>query len=150
MSDESDYLVIEVEGKPAHVTVAAILVNQNGEILLLNRTNPPYGWAGPAGHMDQYDRSPEDALEREVLEETGIDISNMVKFKIGEEYLPWNTCSSGMKGHYWHLYLVQVIGNPVVKTNGESKEIKWVKKEEIKSLPIEEGFKYWFQKLGWL
>jgi len=148
----SEYLEIEQNGSKAHVSVGAIIVNSNDEVLMLDRKNKPLGWAGPAGHMDMFDKSPEDALKRELLEEIGIDITPLIKFKIGEEFLPWNVCGSGVKGHYWHLYLIQMDDKYLdkIRLNAESKALRWVKRSELKKLKLEEAFEYWFKKLGWV
>ncbi len=51
-------------------TVDVILQCQGG-IVLIERANPPFGWALPGGYVDEGERV-EDAAKREVLEETGL------------------------------------------------------------------------------
>lgn len=43
-------------------------------IVLIERKNPPYGWALPGGFID-YGESAETAAIREAKEETGVDVS---------------------------------------------------------------------------
>lgn len=52
---------------------AAILLEQDGRVLLVRRTNEPYRgfWTLPAGFVDA-DEDPRQAAERECLEETGL------------------------------------------------------------------------------
>ena len=145
----SEYLEIDMDGKKAHVSVGAIIINSKGDILMMDRKNKPLGWACPAGHIDTSDKSPEEALIREVKEETGIDITNNIKFKLIDEFLPWNVCSSGMKGHYWYLYLVYVKEDRF-KPNDEAKEMRWIPRVKLKDLKLEEAFEYWFKKLKWI
>lgn len=55
------------------LTVDMIVYNSNNEILLIERKNPPYGWAIPGGFVD-YGETVENAAKRELEEETGITV----------------------------------------------------------------------------
>jgi 8-oxo-dGTP diphosphatase len=59
-------------------TVDIILESPRG-ILLINRKNPPFGWALPGGFVD-YGESAEEAIIRETKEETGLDIADLKQF----------------------------------------------------------------------
>ncbi len=54
---------------------AAILLEENGRVLLVRRVNEPYRgmWTLPAGFVDA-DEDPARAAERECLEETGLTV----------------------------------------------------------------------------
>lgn len=60
------------------LTVDAIIETASG-ILLIERKNPPYGWALPGGFVD-YGESVEDAVIREAKEETSLDIEIIEQF----------------------------------------------------------------------
>lgn len=60
------------------LTVDAI-IEINGGIVLINRKNPPPGWAIPGGFVD-YGETLEEAVVREAKEETGLDISLVRQF----------------------------------------------------------------------
>lgn len=60
---------------------ADVIVTIDGGIVLVNRKNPPYGWAIPGGFID-YGESAEDAARREIREETGLEIDNIRLFGV--------------------------------------------------------------------
>lgn len=60
-------------------TVDIIIELENGGIVLIERVNPPYGWALPGGYVD-YGESLESAAVREAREETSLDIELMGQF----------------------------------------------------------------------
>lgn len=61
-------------------TVDAI-VTYGGGIVLVKRKNPPYGWALPGGFVE-YGETVEQAVTRELREETGLDIRDMRLFSV--------------------------------------------------------------------
>ncbi len=56
------------------VPTVDIIIEIEGGIVLINRKNPPYGWALPGGFVD-YGESLEDAAIREAMEETMLSVS---------------------------------------------------------------------------
>ncbi len=60
------------------ITVDAI-IEIDGGIILINRKNPPYGWAIPGGFVD-YGETLEAAAIREAKEETCLDVSLVRQF----------------------------------------------------------------------
>jgi 8-oxo-dGTP diphosphatase len=56
-----------------------IIIELAGGIVLIERKNPPYGWALPGGFVD-YGESYEDAAVREAKEETGLDVTLIRQF----------------------------------------------------------------------
>jgi len=67
-------------GMGPYVTVDAIIEFPEG-IVLIERSNPPYGWALPGGFVD-YGESLEAAVLREVEEETGLELADLRQFKV--------------------------------------------------------------------
>lgn len=56
------------------LTVDIIIELADGGIILIERKNPPYGWALPGGFVD-YGESIESAAVREAKEETSLDVT---------------------------------------------------------------------------
>jgi ADP-ribose pyrophosphatase YjhB (NUDIX family) len=59
------------------VSVAAVVVNERREVLLLNHVlRPKSGWGFPGGFLGANEAAT-DAIKREVKEETGIDLADL-------------------------------------------------------------------------
>lgn len=61
------------------VPTVDIIIEIDGKIILIERKNPPYGWAIPGGFVD-YGESLEDAARREALEETSVTVELYEQF----------------------------------------------------------------------
>ncbi len=74
-----DYISKKVCQGP-FLTVDGIVEFAQG-IVMIERSNPPFGWALPGGFVD-YGESVEEAVKREVKEETNLDFVNFKQFKV--------------------------------------------------------------------
>jgi O-acetyl-ADP-ribose deacetylase (regulator of RNase III)/ADP-ribose pyrophosphatase YjhB (NUDIX family) len=72
-----DYVTTKLAGGP-YVTVDVIIEVPAG-IVIIKRSNPPFGWALPGGFVD-YGESLEDAATREAKEETNLDLIQVKQF----------------------------------------------------------------------
>jgi len=64
------------------VSVAAIVVNDKREVLLLNHVLRPHsGWGFPGGFLDAGESAP-DAIRREINEETGIGLDDVRLYRV--------------------------------------------------------------------
>jgi ADP-ribose pyrophosphatase YjhB (NUDIX family) len=61
------------------LTVDIIIELAGGEIVLIERKNPPHGWALPGGFVD-YGESIENAAVREAREETSLEVNLTEQF----------------------------------------------------------------------
>jgi len=78
-----DYIQKKISQGP-FLTVDAIISYQ-GKIVMIERSNPPFGWALPGGFVD-YGESVEEAVVRETKEETNLDFVNFRQFKVYSRY----------------------------------------------------------------
>ncbi len=87
----------------ATVRSVGAVIMRNGRYLLVERKNPPLGFAGVAGHVE--DGQPaEDALRAEVAEESGLRIVSFQE--LFEEFLSFDQCRHHRQGHFWTVFSV--------------------------------------------
>lgn len=139
----SDPKIGQYGGRQIHYSVGAV-IERGGKYLLIERGVPPPGFAGVAGHLDEGEDEKE-AIVREVEEETGLRVERAEL--VGEDFLEWNWCSKGVTGHYWYVFACEVSGD-IARDERETKSVGWYGAEEIKALPLEDAWKYWFEKLN--
>ncbi len=120
-----------------------VIIKKDSRYLLIDRAVPPLGFAGVAGHIDEGE-DVQEALKREVKEESGLEISNYKQ--LFEERLDWNWCSKGVDSHYWYLFECDASGEPK-RSKRETRSIGWYDSGEIKKLKLEPVWEYWFKKL---
>jgi O-acetyl-ADP-ribose deacetylase (regulator of RNase III)/ADP-ribose pyrophosphatase YjhB (NUDIX family) len=72
-----EYIIYKLQNGP-FITVDAIIEIKDG-IVIIERSNPPFGWALPGGFVD-YGESLEEAVRREAKEETGLDLEDLRQF----------------------------------------------------------------------
>ena len=110
------------------LTSGAVVLNEQNEILL--KKDPIRGWELPGGMVEQGE-SIDDAVIREVKEETGLDIE-LVQFCGVSQEMNKNICN------FWW------IGKPVkgeLTTSSESLEIGFFKREDALKLITNVSFK---------
>ena len=74
--------LIRATQKKFTASVAVIITNRQGKVLLLEHfLRPTSGWGIPGGFID-YGEQPETAARRELREETGIELENLKMIRI--------------------------------------------------------------------
>ncbi|MCU0666563.1 MAG: NUDIX hydrolase [Candidatus Omnitrophica bacterium] len=116
-----EYIVNNLGWGP-FVTVDAIIETPQG-IVIIKRSNPPFGWALPGGFVD-YGEALEEAVTREMKEETGLDIFNLQQF---------HTYSAANRDARFHtigtVFIAQAKGNP--KAGDDAADLRVLPIEEI-------------------
>lgn len=69
----------EVEVRRNPLPTVDIIIEIDKKIVLIERKNPPFGWALPGGFVD-YGESFESAALREAEEETGLLVTDLLQF----------------------------------------------------------------------
>ena len=133
------------DGRETHYSVG-ILLKCKDKYFLMERKNPPLGFACPAGHIDEGEEKPKKAALRELEEETGIRAEDL-EFICEEEVL-WNYCKNNVYVHYWYLFRLEVESENATVEDDEAKSSGWYSVEEIKKIQLEEVWQYWFKKLN--
>ncbi|OGM76683.1 hypothetical protein A2210_01515 [Candidatus Woesebacteria bacterium RIFOXYA1_FULL_40_18] len=107
-----------------------MLIWKDGKLLLIERKLFPFGFAPPAGHIDDKG-SFENAAKEEVQEEVGL---NLIKLKLLTEGKKNNKCRrEGGSWHYWKIYEVKANGE-LKPSHDETKQAGWYDKDDIKKL----------------
>jgi len=108
-------------------SVGVIIRNEAGGILLIERKKFPYGFAAPAGHVDDFP-TPEACAHVEVEEEVGLKV---VKLNLVHEADMNNPCRrEGGSHHHWWVYEAQVTGSLKASAE-ETKQAGWYSLEQI-------------------
>jgi 8-oxo-dGTP diphosphatase len=114
-----DILIVTPEG-PMHFSVGALIRNRD-KILLIKRRSYPYGYSFPAGHIE-YNEVPLKAVQREVLEEIGLKLSQIELLFHG--VIKDNKCRYGVNIHMWHFYTA-IVDDDTPIINSEIESVTW-------------------------
>ena len=111
------------------LTVDAVIITNEGKIILIKRKNPPFGWALPGGFVD-VGETVEEACKREAKEETNLDV------KIERLLGVYSDPRRDARGHTVSIvFLCKIIGGSM-KADDDAEEISAFSKDEIDKLQI--------------
>lgn len=133
--------------KHPEVVVGPLIYNDKGEILLIKNPKFKDFWTIPGGHIE-LDETAEDALNREIMEETGLEMKNIEPISFSEAINPEFFHE---KKHFIYLnYLAELAGGEITKTE-EMTEYLWVAPEKTSELKIAKSVKplieYYLEKI---
>ena len=119
-----EYITQKLENGP-FTTVDAIIELNEG-IVVIQRSNPPFGLALPGGFVD-YGESLEEAVKREAKEETNLDLTDIKQF---------HTYSDSQRDPRFHtigtVFIAKGKGKP--QAGDDAQGLKIIKLSEIKDL----------------
>jgi len=114
-------------------TVGALIFNPEGKLFLMRSHKWKGKWVVPGGHIELGERM-EDALRREVKEETSLDIYD-IQFLCFQEFIYderfWK------RSHFIFFDYACRTDSAEVQLNEEAEEYIWVTVDEALTLPVE-------------
>jgi 8-oxo-dGTP diphosphatase len=123
--------------RPSYTVDAAIISQEDKKVLLIQRKHDPFAgkWAFPGGFMDM-DETPEEAIVRELEEETNITGVALEQFKT------YGALGRDPRGRTIStLFLGFVEHSTDVKAKGgdDAAEARWFSLEEVSELAFDHG-----------
>lgn len=130
--------------KKPSITIDAIILNDKREVLLIKRKNEPFKgfWALPGGFVD-YGEKVEDAVIREVKEETGLDVEIVRLFNV------FSHPQRDPRGHTISIVYYCKVKGGVLKGGDDAKEAKWLQFNQDLNLAFDHNkiLREFFEKL---
>ncbi len=114
-------------------TVGALILNNEGKILLVKTYKWKDKYIIPGGHIE-LGETMEEALKREIKEETNLDITDL-NFLCAKENVFGDEFHK-KKHLIWLTFSCKANGNNVI-LNKEGQDYKWIYPEEALKLPID-------------
>jgi phosphoglycolate phosphatase-like HAD superfamily hydrolase/ADP-ribose pyrophosphatase YjhB (NUDIX family) len=114
-------------------TVGAAIFNDAGEVLMIRTQKWSSLWGIPGGKI-HWGEASEDALRREVLEETALSVTD-VEFILVQDCI--HSTEFYRDAHFLLLnYTCRALGEQPVTLNEEAQEFRWVSLDDAFALPL--------------
>jgi 8-oxo-dGTP diphosphatase len=117
------------------LAVAGVVWNDEGEVLLIRRSKPPRQgeWSLPGGKVE-FGETLEQALRRELREETGLEVEILGLVDVAETVR--DAAAGAPDAHYVLIdYAVRATGGSAV-AGSDAAEARWFPLAEIAGLPV--------------
>lgn len=116
-------------------TVGALVANSKGEVLIVRSNKWRNKYTVPGGHIELGERA-EDAIKREVKEETGLDVYSVKLLLVQQAIYPVDYYKHE---HFIFLdYLCSSLNSEVKLDGRELQEYVWIKPDEALELDLED------------
>ncbi len=127
-----------------HSSVGIILVNKQGELLIIERKKFPPGFSIPAGHVNNGE-SPLEAVKRETLEEVGVEIRDPKS--VLSTTIRGDSCRRGSDDHQWELFVSVCSADISLKADpDEIQALRWMSLEDFLASPMPFAMKFLFSR----
>lgn len=122
----------QCDNKSVGILVFKDVDKRESQLLLIQRKKFPYGFAPPAGHVDD-NPTREEAAQNELREEVGLEAENLVElFRVRKN----NPCRRpGGNYHTWRVYNAKAEGE-VQRSLEETEAAEWHSKRGIQRLAL--------------
>lgn len=119
--------------KPVVLTIMCMVQDEKGRILVENRVKKDWpGLTFPGGHVEDNETC-EEACIREIKEETGLEISNIIEMG----HIEWNDFGDGLR-HFSMLYKTNTYKGEL-KSSSEGK-VFFVDPKDLHKYPFSNDF----------
>ena len=128
------------------------LIQKDGKILLGKKAagvGPyPGKWLIPGGGVNSETESIDDAMKREVKEETNLDVQKFERLFFGEDVADRHGEVTRLIFLYYKI--TKVADWSIAKAGDDLVELKWFSFEELSLIPIPSVSKELYKQLGWI
>lgn len=117
------------------VAVAGVIWNDKGQVLLIRRANPPRAghWSLPGGKVERGE-SLEEALRREIREETGLEIEILGLAGVAE--IVDDGAYGGSGRHYVLIDYGVRVTSGTARAASDAMDATWFAYSELEALPL--------------
>lgn len=130
--------------------VVTAIITYKGKILMGKKPKDkgpyPNTWHLPGGKVEEDERIL-DAVKREIKEETGLYVINLVRVGFDDDIEPSKT---GELIHYIFLIYKCESKQLEVRSGDDIVELEWFDKADLKGLPLTRPSEKYFKEIGWI
>lgn len=117
-----------------HTSVGMLVqkdIDGDTKLLLIERKKPPFGFAPPAGHVDEHG-SFEKAAFNELREEVGLEARDLQLVAAAKKNNPCRRKNGDW--HYWRIYEARDVVGEIKRSEDETKQAGWFDHDQVHKL----------------